>query len=276
MGGEDNGRRVPLSKTAARYDGLLLDLDGCLWIGDQVVPGAPEALHEWREAGKEVAFVTNDARKTIEQYVRKLWKLGYQAGVHEVVSAGSAVQHALSDRDGGTAFVIGAEPLIEHVAQAGLRVLNNTPDAAKADVVVVALHDGFAYAEFKVATQAVLAGAELIGTTRDRTFPNPDGPWPASGAILAGIEYAVGRPADRVVGKPDPEIYEVVLERFEAPKEKILAVGDLLEIDIAGGRAAGLDTALVLTGATDEPTADDADPQPTHVVASVGDLLLGS
>ena len=263
---------MALSPTTAAYDGLLLDLDGCLWLGDEVVPGVPEALHEWREAGKDVVYLTNDARRSIEEYVRKLWRLGYQAGVHEVVSAGSAVQYALADREGGTAFVIGAEPLIEHVSRAGLRVLNNTPDAARADVVVVALHDGFAYPELKVATQAVLRGAELIGTTRDRTFPNPDGPWPASGSLLAAVEHATGRTADRVVGKPSAEIYETALSRFDGGR--ILAVGDKIDIDVAGGAAAGLDTALVLSGGGDASAVRTSEHQPTLVARDVGDLLL--
>jgi HAD superfamily hydrolase (TIGR01450 family) len=274
MVGEDNARLVALSPLASTYDGLLLDLDGCLYVGDEVVPGGPEALHEWRAAGKEVAFVTNDGRRSIEAYVRKLWGLGYQANVHEVVSVGTAVQHVLADRGGGTAFVIGAEPLIGHVAAAGMRVVNNTPIANRAEVVVVALHDRFAYAEMKVAVQAVLAGAELIGTTRDPTFPNPDGPWPASGALLAAIEYAVGREADIVVGKPAVAMYETARAHMTA--ERLLVVGDRLDTDIAGGAAAGHDTALVLTGGSTAGDIEGAAVKPTHVAPSVRDLLLDS
>jgi HAD superfamily hydrolase (TIGR01450 family) len=186
---------------------------------------------------------------------------------------GTAAQYALADREGRTAFVIGAKALIEHVALAGLRVVNNTPLATQADVVVVALHDGFAYPELRVATQAVLDGAELIGTTLDATFPNPDGPWPASGALLAAVEYATGRKADRVVGKPSPIMYEAALERL-TPGSSILAVGDNLEVDVAGGAAAGLDTALVLTGATSAAEAEAADPAPTHLAPSIRELLL--
>ena len=126
--------------------------------------------------------------------MRKLWRLGFQASLAEIVTAGAALQFSLAGRqqDGGAAFVIGSRALIDHVADAGLRIVNNTEFATRADIVVVADHERFDYVELRVATQAVLRGAELIGLTRDRTFPMPDGPWPGGGAILAAVETARG------------------------------------------------------------------------------------
>jgi glycerol-1-phosphatase len=155
-----------VSPAVRGYDAVLVDLDGCLWVGDEPTPRAPEAMAAIRNAGLGVAFLTNEARHSVEEQVRKLWKLGFQASVREVITAGSAVQYLLAGRGGGTAFVVGAEPLIDHVADAGLRVVNNTEIAARADVVVVASHDQFRYAELRVAAQAVARGAELVATTR--------------------------------------------------------------------------------------------------------------
>ena len=265
---------MPLSPTLRDYDAVLVDLDGCLWVGDQATARAPEALTALRAGGLGVVFVTNEARHSVEDQVRKLWELGFQASVTEVVTAGSAVQYLLADRGGGTAFVVGAEALIEHVAHAGLRVVNNTELASRADVVVVASHDDLRYAELRAAAQAVSRGAELIGTTREPSFPMPDGPWPGSGAILAAVELAGGRTADRIAGKPEPTMYEVALERLGHP-ERVLAIGDRLTTDVAGAVAAGLDGALVLSGSTTRADADGASPKPALVAESFAELVLG-
>ena len=265
---------MPLTAALARYDHIFIDLDGCLWVGDRVVPRAPEAVAALRTAGKRLAFLTNDARHAPEDLVRKLWRLGFQASVQEVVTCGAALQFELATRpDKGAAFVVGSQSLVEHVAAAGMRVVNNTQFASRADVVVVAVHDDLHYRELKVAAQAVLRGAELIGLSRDRTFPAPDGAWPGSGAILAAVEEATGRRADRIVGKPEPGMYEAARDRLGPGRT--LAVGDRLDTDVAGARAAGLDQALVLTGATSREDAAAADPRPTLVAESVSTLVLG-
>jgi HAD superfamily hydrolase (TIGR01450 family) len=264
---------VPLSPLLRRYDQLLLDLDGCLWIGDEPTERAPEAVAALREAGKAVAFLTNDVRHAPEEFVRKLWRLGFQAALDEVLTVGAAIQYVLSGRDGGAAYVVGSQALVDHVAEAGMRIVNRTEFATRADVVVVGGHDRFGYEELKIASQAVQRGAELIGATRDPTFPMPDGPWPGTGAVLAAVEVAAGRRASRVIGKPEPAMYEAARDRLG--EGRCLAVGDRLDVDVAGARHAGMDSALVLTGGTSRAEADAADPRPTHVAESLAALVLG-
>jgi HAD superfamily hydrolase (TIGR01450 family) len=267
---------VSISPAVRRYDHFLLDLDGCLWLGDEPIPGAADAIVALREAGKSVLFLTNDVRNPPEGFVRKLWRLGFQASLEEILSVGAALQFALAEwRTGrGTAYVVGSQALVDHVADAGLRVVNHTQFATRADVVVVAAHDDLVFDELRVATQAVLRGSELIGATRDASFPMPDGFWPGTGAVLAAIETATGRRAARIVGKPELTMYTAARDRLGPGR--ILAVGDRLEIDIAGARAAGLDSALVLTGGTTRAEAEAADPGPTHIADSLGALVLAS
>jgi HAD superfamily hydrolase (TIGR01450 family) len=266
---------VPLSAIARRYDHFLIDLDGCLWVGDEPTQRATEALAALREASKRIVFMTNDAQRSPEEFVRKLWRLGFQASLAEVVTAGAALQFALAGREnGGAAYVIGSRALVDHVAAAGLRVVNNTEFATRADVVVVADHERFNYAELRIATQAVLRGATLIGLTRDRTFPMPDGPWPGSGAVLAALETACARTADEVMGKPEPGMYETARDRLG--EGRVLAIGDRLDVDVAGARRAGMDSALVLTGATEAAEAAAAEPSPTFVADSLAALVLTS
>jgi HAD superfamily hydrolase (TIGR01450 family) len=264
---------LTLSPALRPYDHFLLDLDGCLWVGDNACDGAVEAVAALREAGRSVRFLTNDVRHGPEEFVRKLWRLGFQAAVDEVLSVGAAVQRLLTEREGGAAFVIGSQALVDHVAEAGLRVVNRTPFATRADVVVVGAHEDFVFEELKVAVQALARGAMLVGATRDATFPMPDGPWPGTGAVLAAVETAAGRKADVVVGKPEPAMYEAA--RASLGPGRVLAVGDRLDIDVAGARRAGLDSALVLTGSTTRAEAAAADPRPTHVGDSLAALVLG-
>jgi len=263
---------VTLKPRIARYDQVLLDLDGCLWVGDEAVEGAAEAVAALREAGKAVAFLTNDVRHAPEEFVRKLWRLGFQAALSEVVTVGATVQFLLGDRNGGAAYVVGSQALVDHVAEAGLRIVNRTEFASRADVVVVGAHEQLTYDEIRIAAQAVRRGAELIGATRDATFPMPDGPWPASGAVLAAIETAAGRTADRIAGKPEPPMYEAARDRLGAGR--CLGVGDRLEIDVLGARRAGMDSALVLTGGATRAEAEAAEHGPTHVADSLAALVL--
>jgi HAD superfamily hydrolase (TIGR01450 family) len=269
---------VSISPFAAAYDHLLLDLDGCVWVGEEPTPGAPEALAAWRADGRGVAFVTNNALVAPEEHVRKLWRLGFRASPAEVVTAGGALQHVLAEEHAGsTAFVAGSAAVHRHVADAGLRVVpGGTSFAPRAEVVVIAGHDGFDYAELRTATQAVLRGAHLFGLDRDATFPMPDGPWPGTGAVLAAVETATDRTAT-VVGKPGAQVFLTAVDRLGPGRA--LVVGDRLDADVAGAAAAGLDGAVVLTGATDAATAwaAKADGTPVAAVArSLAELVLAA
>jgi HAD superfamily hydrolase (TIGR01450 family) len=267
-------RAVALSALLTGYDHVLLDLDGCVWVGGLPTPRAPEAVAAVRAAGKRVVFVTNDARNGVEDFVRLLWASGIQAAVEEVVSVGAATQHLLAERfEGARAVVIGSVALHRHVIDAGLRVVNGTPRVAEAGVVVVGVHDGFDYDELRDATTAVLNGATLIGAARDASFPQPDGLWPGGGALLAAVEVAAGTSAHIVVGKPEPPLFATALDRVGPGRA--LMVGDRLEIDVAGGAAAGIDAALVLSGGTTRADVQAWDgPAPVAVADTLADLLL--
>lgn len=264
---------MALSPLLASYDHVLLDLDGCVWLGEEPTHGAREAIAELRAAGKTLAFLTNDTRRSPEEYVRKLWSLGLQASLEEVVTVGAAIQHLLAARQRGTeVYVIGAPAIFRHVAEAGMRMVNGTDRAAQAELVVIAGHDDLHFAELRDATQAVLAGAEMIAANRDSTYPTADGLWPGTGAIVAALEYATGGTAS-LVGKPDPQMFYTALDRLGPGRT--LMVGDRVDADLAGASAAGLDGAIVLTGVSSREEAEAAqDPAPVAIAENLSALLV--
>jgi len=262
---------LALSSLVARYDQLIVDLDGCVWVGDEPVPGSVEAVEQLREAGKRLAFVTNNPRRSTEEYVAKLWGMGVQASVGDVVTVGGALQHLLAEtRRGRTAFVIGTEALSAHVSDAGLRVLNGTDLASRAEVVIVAGTDQLDYEDLREAVLALARGADFLATGREPTYPMPDGAWPGQGAILAAVEYASGKTA-KIVGKPEPQLFLTALDRLG--EGRTLVVGDSLESDIAGAAKARLDAALVLSGGAVHD--ENQEPRPVAVASNLAELVSG-
>lgn len=260
----------PLSPLLQRYDQVILDLDGCVWLGDEPIPGSVKAIAALREAGKGVAFATNNSWHAGEEHVTRLWAMGVQASLAEVVTVGGALQHLLAEtRTGRTAFVIGTPALHKHVTDAGLKVLNDTDLASRVDLVVVGGTEHVCYPHLRTATLALHRGAELLATGRDPTLPTPEGPWPGTGAILAAVETASGRTAE-IVGKPEARMFETAIERLGAGRT--LVIGDRLDSDIAAARAAGLDAALVRSGDA-PPEALDGDPVPVEVADDLATLV---
>src|ERR671916_859531 len=215
---------MPLSPRVSSYDQFIVDLDGTVYVGEELTPGALEAIEALREAGKGVAFVTNNPRLSGEDYVRKLWKLGLKASMADVVTVGGATQHLLAEtRQGRTAFVIGSPAMHQHVSEAGLKVLNGTDLASRAEVVLVAGTDRVDYDDLRTATLAVRRGANFLATSRDPTYPMPDGMWPGTGAILAAVETASERTAS-TIGKPEPQLMITAMDRLG--DARTLVIGD--------------------------------------------------
>lgn len=257
---------------ADEFDGLLVDLDGVVWIGREMVPGSVDALRSLLEAGKEIVFVTNNPGKPAVDYARRLGAAGIPVADDRVVTAGEATAELAAKRAGasGTAFVIGAPAFHESVAAADLELFEGEA-GREADVVLVSGHRGFDYEELLNATRALQGGAALFATSRDPTLPMPGGAWPGTGAVLAAVETASGATAE-IGGKPEPHLFELARERIAAAA-RVAMVGDRVSSDIEGGRRAGLETVLVLSGATSRAEAAAADPAPDHTLADLADLL---
>jgi len=264
---------VPL---ADRFDGLLVDLDGVVWICREPVPGSPETLRALLEADKRFVFVTNNPSKHPRAYAKRLGEMGVGVVPEQVVTAGMVAARlageaaaAAAGKSGG-AFVIGMPALEEMVANAGARLLERN-EAQEADVVVVSGHREFDYRELLAAKQALDRGAALVATSRDPTMPHPGGELPGTGAVLAAVETASGRRAE-IAGKPERHLFEMARAALGGA-ERVAMIGDRVSSDIAGGQAAGLETVLVLSGTTSREEAAAADPAPDFVLEDLSGLL---
>jgi len=257
---------------ADEFDGLLVDLDGVVWIGREMVPGAVEALSSLLNAGRQIVFVTNNPGKPAAAYIERLRDAGIPVADDRVVTAGEATASLAVESAGAGAatFVIGAPAFHETAADARLKLLEGEA-AREAELVLVSGHRGFDYEELLTATLALQGDAALFATSRDPTLPMPGGAWPGTGAILAAVETASGATA-KIGGKPEPHLFEMARERI-ASAQRVAMVGDRVSSDIEGGQRAGLATVLVLTGACTRVEAEAATPSPDHVIDDLPALL---
>jgi 4-nitrophenyl phosphatase len=240
-------------------------------VGREFVPGAAEALVALLDAGKEIVFVTNNPGKRPATYAERLSAAGVEVGPERIVTAGMVTARLAAEAAGedGGAFVIGAPAFREMVGE-GVPLLEGEA-GREAAVVVVSGHRGFDYEELLTATLALQAGAALVATSRDPTLPMPGGAWPGTGSVLAAVETASGARAE-IGGKPERHLFELALEAIGSPR-RVAMVGDRIASDIEGGRAAGLGTILVLSGASTSEEAEEAARPPDHVVADLAALL---
>jgi glycerol-1-phosphatase len=252
-------------------DGLIVDLDGVVWRGGEPIPGSVGALTALRARGVSLVFLTNDPRGSPAEYTAMLQGLGFPAAESDVVTSATATATYVREREGegASTFVIGSLSLQREVSAAGLTLVRGEA-GRNASAVVVGGHEAFNYDELRYASQAIHGGARLYATGRDATFPMPDGPWPATGSILAAVETAGGREAV-VVGKPEPHIFEIA-RGLLSDCHSVAIVGDNLDADITGGKRAGLFTVLVLTGTSSEAQAHESVVQPDLVVRDLARL----
>ena len=252
------------------YRGWLFDLDGTIYLGERLIPGADAAVAAVRAAGRRVAFLSNKPLQTRAEYAAKLSRLGVPAAPDDVINSSLVLARHLRDRDpGAPVFVIGEPPMLEEMRAHGFEV---RPDE-HVRWVVIAFDRTFDYAKLNIALQAVKRGARLIATNPDRTCPVEGGEIPDCAGMIAAVEAVTDRRVETIVGKPSPIILEVALAALGVPAADAAIVGDRLETDIVMGRRLGLGTVLVLSGVTRADDPRIAVVAPDHVVGSVRDLV---
>lgn len=235
---------------ADRFEVVLLDLDGTVYVWPDAVPGSPEAVATLRARGCRIGFLTNDPRQDRAGYAQRLEKIGIPAAPEEVVTTGVALAVLLRREGfaGARALVLGTPAFRAEVLAAGLAD-GDGADPRSIDLVVVGGSADLGSRELTTATRGLRAGARLFGSNRDPVFPTPSGPAPAAGPYLASVEIAGGVVAT-TAGKPELPIFEAARQQLGSGPGAM--VGDRLDSDVAGGQRAGLAGVLVLSGGTSE------------------------
>jgi glycerol-1-phosphatase len=257
---------------AEGFGGVVLDLDGVVYLGDEVIAAAPAALERVRELGVRVAFVTNNSYRPPDLVAEKLGRLGVKAATEEVLTSAQATVRLLGGRqglDGVKVLVVGGPGLRQALEGAGARLVDGS-GWREAEVVAVGFDPELTYERARTATLAIRAGARFVGSNPDTTLPTPEGFWPGAGATLAMLQASTGvRP--EVAGKPERALLDTAAAAIGAGP--YLMVGDRADTDLDGAHRLGWTTALVLSGVTRPADLPDLTVAPDHLLADVGGLL---
>lgn len=226
----------------------VLDLDGVVWLASAPIAGAREAVARLRDHGEKVAFVTNNSSLTLADVRRKLARHGIPCTAEDVITSAEAAASLVQPDE--RVLVLGGDGVFEALARRGIQAdAAGAPTAASYDVVVVGWHRQFDFESLAAGVRAVLAGARLVGTNSDATYPTPGGLLPGAGSILAAVAFAAGVEPE-VAGKPSPIMARLLLQRLGSVPEVV--VGDRLDTDGALAALLGCPFALVLSGVTDQ------------------------
>lgn len=247
------------SLSPANFSAYLLDLDGVVYRGNVLLPGARE-LVEWIDAtGRKAAFVSNNSFATVEEVTEKLARLGAPRPEGRVVTAGSATIAAIAQRfPGGRVYPLTGSSMVTMLVAAGLQPVWTEREVGPApDAVLIGLDRTLTYERLARALNASLAGAALYAVNRDPRLPVESGFQPGTGAMVAAVEAATGRTCE-MIGKPAPGILLEAVELLGVSADQALMIGDGLALDIVAGHAAGMATALTLSGLTSASEAANA------------------
>lgn len=249
-----------------RPGALLLDIDGTLYVGDDAVPGAPEAVRALAGRGVPIRYLTNTTRFSRRELAGRLRALGFPAGDDELFTAPVAAAAWLAREGVRRIALYVPDSTLEDFA--AFDVVADAPEA----VVVGDLGEGWTFRRMNQAFRQLLGGARLVALQRNRYWLTPEGLTIDAGAFVAALEYAASVEAV-VVGKPSLEFFRLAAASLPPGAEPALVVGDDVETDIAGARAAGLPAALVRTGKFREETLAAAPVRPDLVLESAARLV---
>jgi HAD superfamily hydrolase (TIGR01450 family) len=255
-------------------EGYIFDLDGTIYLGNELLPGALHTVETLRAQGRKVLFLSNNPTREIGEYVRKLNGLGLSVTPAEILTTVETVTRwLLQHHPESTVFPIAEEPVRRALAAAGIRI---SDDPEQIDIVIASYDRGFAYHKLQIAFDAIAVHkrAFLIATNPDRFCPFPGGRGePDAAAIIGAIEGCTGVRCRQVVGKPDVFMLEAALQRLNLPASACVMVGDRLSTDIQMAVDAEMPSALVLTGETTPEILAVSMTRPTHVLKRIDELL---
>jgi HAD superfamily hydrolase (TIGR01457 family) len=267
----DSEREAQARAAAARLAevrGFLLDMDGTLYLGERLLPGAPRLIETLQARGLRYLFLTNNSSKDSRQYADKLARLGLPATAGQVLTSGAATALYLQrERPGARVYVVGTPALEAEFAARGFKLTGADPEVA-----VLGFDTTLTYAKLWKLCDLVGAGLPYLATHPDLVCPTETGTMPDAGALIAAVRAATGRGPDVIVGKPNRLMVEMAAAQVGLPLARLAMVGDRLYTDMALGAAAGIPAILVLSGETRAADLAGAAQSPDLVLPDVGAL----
>lgn len=255
--------------SADKLRALLLDMDGVLWRDTESIGDLPAILEKIAAKGMQVAFVTNNATRTVEQYQEKFRGFGVDTNAEQIFTSSKATAQYLNQQhpQGGSVYVIGERGLQEAMLERGFTI-----EEKDCVAVVVGLDRHLTYEKLRRATLLLRAGADFIGANPDPTLPSPEGEVPGAGSILAALIASTGL-QPTIIGKPERALLDAAMASLGVGPDETLMVGDRIETDVAAGQKAGCRTALVLSGVTNEKAARAWSPPPDYIEKDLESLV---
>jgi HAD superfamily hydrolase (TIGR01450 family) len=258
------------------YEGYVFDLDGTIYLGDELLPGAKRLIIKLRELGKRVIFLSNNPTKDPKMYAEKLGALGLETPASEIVNTVvTMTEWLLREHPEATVFPISEEPLKTSLSGAGIRM---SEDPEEIDIVIASYDRTFDYRKLQIAFDAIWCyeRAMLVTTNPDRYCPFPGGRGePDAAAIVAAIEACTGTKCQVNVGKPDPIMLETMIDLIGLDAKECVMSGDRLYTEIQMAKGAGMPSAIVLTGdTTDRDLAGESEENlPDYVLERIDQLV---
>jgi HAD superfamily hydrolase (TIGR01450 family) len=258
------------------YEGYVFDLDGTIYLGDEMLPGAKRLIEQLREQGKKVVFLSNNPTKDPKLYSEKLTKLGLPTPEEETVNTVvTMTQWLLQNEPDAVVFPISEEPLIRSLQKAGIKM---SEDPAEIDIVIASYDRTFEYRKLQIAFDAIWfhKRARLVTTNPDRYCPFPGGRGePDAAAIVGAIEACTGAKCEVNTGKPDPIMLETIMEMVGLDASECVMTGDRLYTEIRMALDAGMPSAVVLTGETtvEMLEAESEENKPDYVLDRIDRLI---
>lgn len=251
----------------AERRGIICDMDGVIYHGNRLLPGAPEFVQWLRDTGKEFLFLTNSSERSPQELAQKLARLGITVeSRHFYTSALATAGFLASQCPGGSAYVIGETGLTNALYNEGITMNDVNPD-----YVVMGETRTYGYEKLEKAINLVLKGAKLIGTNPDLTGPIENGIGPGAGSLIAPIELSTESKA-YFVGKPNPLMMRQALKRLNCRREQTVIIGDRMDTDIIAGIESEFETILVLSGVTTLDGLREFAYRPHYILDGVKDI----
>ncbi|MGL4787048.1 MAG: HAD-IIA family hydrolase [Cetobacterium sp.] len=255
------------------YKGYLFDIDGTIVLGDVLIPGAKEKIEELRKCGKKIGFYTNNSSKNPKSYIEKFTKLGIEAELKEIITAGGVLADYLKNScKDKKIFMVGTKDYKNYCKDLEIQIFdeNDEFDFSEIDIVVVTLDSELNYKKLEIACKLLHRNVEYLAANEDLVYPVEDGVFLPDCRAICNIIELCTKKIPKYFGKPKKAMLDYALRNLNLLKDEVVIVGDRLYTDIASGYINGCDTILVLTGEAKRDSKSVYNP--TYILDSIADI----